>query len=129
MTSSSVRQPVRLHLVVPCHQSLTATEQELGERWDSTYAPLLEVADKDGVRLALHFSGHMLDWLAKRREDVLLRVKDLAKAQKLEILGGLFYGAFPQLLSELDVRGQVQMMSEFWESLLGWAPQGFWLPE
>ncbi len=126
---SSERVPVRLQLVVPCHQPLTLDEEQLAARWESTYAPLLEAIDGHEARVALHLSGHMLDWLARRREDVLLRLKTMAKAQKIEVLGGLFYGAVPHLVSELDARGQVQMMSEFWESLLGWAPQGFWLPE
>jgi hypothetical protein len=48
---------------------------------------------------------------------------------RVEILGGLFYGGIPSLLPEVDVRGQVQMMAEYWESLLGTTPKGVWLPE
>ncbi|MFC1611477.1 alpha-amylase/4-alpha-glucanotransferase domain-containing protein, partial [Myxococcota bacterium] len=38
------------------------------------------------------------------------------------------YGGPPNLLPEVDVRGQIQMTAEFWESFAGVSPQGFWLP-
>lgn len=120
---------VRLQVVIPFHEPLTQSEDELERRWDELYAPLLTALETAGIAAALHLTGHLLDHLARRREEVLLRLKRLAQAKRVELLGGLFYGAVPELLPDADVRGQVQMMAEYWESLLGTPPQGFWLPE
>jgi hypothetical protein len=119
----------RAQVVIAFHQPLTASELDLEEWWDGPYKELLDAVEASGAKVAVHFTGHMLDYLARRREEILLRIKGMAKAQKLEVLGGLFYAPIAALLPELDVRGQVEMMSEFWQSLLGWAPQGFFLPE
>jgi hypothetical protein len=119
----------RVQVVIAFHQPLTTDESALEQLWNGPYTELLEQLGDSGTKAAVHFTGHMLDYLAKRREEVLLSIKNMAKAQKIEILGGLFYAPVPALLPELDVRGQVEMMSEYWQSLLGWAPQGFFLPE
>ena len=75
------------------------------------------------------FTGHLLDVLTRRQSELLGKVKRLVAAGQAEVLGGLFYGAVPALLNELDVRGQIEMMAEYSESAVGAAPAGFWLPE
>ncbi len=121
--------PPRVQVVVAFHQPLTTSEETLEALWNGPYIDLLNAMKTSGTKVAVHFSGHMLDFLARRREELLQRIKRLAKEQSVEVLGGLFYGPLPALLPELDVRGQLEMMSEFWQSLLGWTPQGFFLPE
>ena len=59
----------------------------------------------------------------------MLKLRDLVQAGQIEVLGGLFYSAPPALISEVDVRGHIEMMGQFWESYLGGFPRGFWLPE
>ena len=121
--------PVRLQLVIAFHEPLSKSDSDLERVWDQGYAPLIAQLGERGIRTALHLTGHILDHLARRREDNLLQIKRLVQAKQVEVLGGLFYGGIPSLLPEVDVRGQVQMMNEYWESLLGVAPQGVWLPE
>jgi hypothetical protein len=67
--------------------------------------------------------------LARHDEQVLLRLKTLCQSGQVEILGGLFYGGPVALLPERDVRGQVAMSQEFWESFIGVTPQGIYLPQ
>ena len=81
------------------------------------------------MRVALHFGGHLLDYLARSQEDFLLRVKNLYRRGQVELLGGLFYGGIPALLPEFDVRAQIEMSGEFWDSFVGVIPKGFWLTE
>lgn len=121
--------PVRLQVVIPFHEPLSRGEAELDQAWEQGYAPLLTQLSERSIKVTVHFTGHLLDHLARRREDFLLQIKRQVHAKKAEILGGLFYGGIPSILPEVDVRGQVQMMAEYWESLAGAAPLGFWLPE
>ncbi len=118
-----------LQIVMPFHQPLTASETELEAICAQVYAPLLDAIAQSGVKVAVHFTGHLLDFLSRHPDDLLARIKVMAKLGQIEILGGLFYGGVPALLPELDVRGQLEMMTEYWESMVGNAPQGFFLPE
>jgi len=119
-----------LHIVVPFHQRLTASADEMEVACERCYLPVLDAIEKhSSVRVALHFNGHLLDHLSRRRPELLLRLKGLVGSGRVEVLGGLFYGGAPGLLPEMDVRGQIQMMAEYWESFIGEPPQGFWLPD
>ncbi len=119
-----------LQLVIPFHQPLTASESAVARACDEVYAPLLDtIAAAPRLRVAVHFTGHLLDYLSRRQDRLLLSLRELVQAERVEVLGGLFYGGPPALLPELDLRGQLQMMAEFWESFVGSAPVGYWLPD
>jgi alpha-amylase len=120
---------IRIHIVIPFAQPLTATDAEMAQATRSCYVPLLDALEQaENVRLTLHFSGHLLDYMARRQEGFMLRLKALMKRGQIEILGGLFYGGMPGLVPEADLRGQIEMASEFWDSYVGHMPKGFWLP-
>lgn len=120
---------IRIHVVVPFAQPLTATDEVMAEATRTCYVPLLDALEQaENVRLTLHFSGHVLDYMARRQEAFMLRLKALMKRGQIEILGGLFYGGMPGLVPEADLRGQIEMASEFWDSYVGHVPKGFWLP-
>ncbi len=122
--------PIRLQVVIPFHQPLAAQGDAIEHAVSVCYEPVLVALEEAArARVAVHFSGHLLDHLSRKREDFLMRLKALARAGRVEILGGLFYGSIPALLPEADVRAQVQMTAEYWESFIGRAPSGFWLPE
>lgn len=123
-------EPIRLQLIIPFHEPLSATTDQLAEACERFYEPFItRIEAHPQLALTLHFGGHLLDHLSKHREDLLMRVRGLQQRGTLEVLGGLFYGGLPALLPEADVRGQLQMGAEYWESLLGETPGGVWLPE
>lgn len=120
---------VSLQVVLTFHQPLSAEASEISQVIRNHYVPLLnQLGSNPDARLALHFTGHLLDVMARQHEDVLFQIKALQENGQVEVLGGLFYGGPPALLPESDVRGQVEMMSEFWTSYLDAAPVGYWLP-
>jgi hypothetical protein len=122
--------PVALQLVLTFHQPLSAQEKTIDRAAMEIYRPLLtRLKTYPSARLALHIDGHVLDRFSQTHEDLLQLIKDLAGSGQVEILGGPFYGAAPALVTEADIRGQIEMMAEYWESLLGVAPQGFWLQD
>lgn len=121
---------IRLQVVIPFTQPLSATDEVMHDALQRCYMPILEALENaENVRLTMHFGGHLLDYLARKQEPFMLRLKNLVKRGQLEILGGLFYGAIPSLISESDLRGQIEMSCEFWDSYVGMIPSGFWLPE
>lgn len=120
----------RLSLLVTCQSSIVAAPEHIDAAVGRTYAPLLDaLADPGAPRLALHVGGYLLDRLARAHEGLLLRLKEYVEAGRVELVGGLFYGGPPALLPESDVRGQLAMLREFWESFVGAQPRGVYLPE
>jgi hypothetical protein len=96
---------------------------------DHSIEPLLRgIEHYERIRLSVYIGGTLLDHITKTREDLLVKLKSAVRSGRIEILGGLFYGCPAALVPENDVRGQAEMMAEFWESLLGVPPTGFWLP-
>ncbi|MBC7794987.1 MAG: hypothetical protein H7Z43_14880, partial [Clostridia bacterium] len=91
--------PIRLQVVIPFHQSIAADTNAIENAVASCYDPILRaIEESSGVRVAVHFSGHLLDHLSRKGEDFLLRVKSLERDGRVEVLGGLFYGSIPALL-------------------------------
>ncbi|MBI5510970.1 MAG: hypothetical protein HY903_19590 [Deltaproteobacteria bacterium] len=120
----------RVQVVVPFHLALAASEAEIEAAGERVYGPILDaISAAPRMRVALHFTGHLLDVMSRRQSPVLAKVKALVSAGQAEVLGGLFYGAVPALQNENDLRGQIEMMTEYWESALGAPPTSFWLPE
>ncbi len=118
---------VHLQLVIPFHEPLCTGETELDLRCEQLYGPLIEALEGCTAQVSLHLTGHLLDHLSHRRSELLWRLKALVQSGRVEVLGGLFYGAAPALLPEIDVRGQIEMMTEYWESAAGVTPTGFWV--
>lgn len=122
-----VSEPVLLHVAISFHQPLSADQAALEDALLRCYLPLLaEIERATDLRVSLHFGGHLLDFLARFHEDFLFRVKTLVKRGQVEILGGPFYNANFALIPEADLRGQMQMSAEFWESHGSQVPGVMW---
>jgi hypothetical protein len=121
---------IPLYVVIPCHLPISATTAQYQAALVHCYLPLVEaIENHPEVRVSLHLGGHLLDLLARNDEHLLLRLKKLCQSGQIEILAGLFYGGPVALLPERDVRGQIAMSQEFWESFIGVTPQGIYLPQ
>jgi alpha-amylase len=82
-----------------------------------------------GVRLSLHYTGPLLDWLAAERPDFLARLAALADRGQVEILGGGYYEPVLASLPERDRIGQLRRMADELEGRFGRRPHGAWLAE
>ncbi len=123
------RPAPRLQLVLSLAPPLSTTAAQHRQLVDRALTPLLTALQaQESACLALHLGGHLLDYLARHAEPVLVQLRALQRTYQCEVLGGPFYGGLSAELAEQDVRGQVEMAREFWESSLGTAPQGFYLP-
>jgi alpha-amylase/alpha-mannosidase (GH57 family) len=95
-----------------------------------SYLPFLETLKRfPGIKLTLHYSGYLLQWLADNRPEVLRNLKELASRGQVEILGGGMYEPILALLPERDRLGQLRAMAESVRSSFGRQPEGAWLAE
>ena len=112
------------------HQPDGNFDHVFGMAYDDCYRPLLDaIGEASGVRLSLHHTGPLLEWLAKHRPVYLDDLRTLVARGQVELLGGGFYEPMLAVLPTRDAMGQLAMMSEFCETHLGAKPQGMWLAE
>jgi 4-alpha-glucanotransferase len=98
--------------------------------YDDCYRPVLDlIAAHPRLRLALHHSGTLLEWLDANQPAYLTDLRALVERGQVEVLGGGFYEPMLAVLPEADAQGQLALMSEFCAQRLGARPRGMWLAE
>jgi len=112
------------------HQPVGNFDYLFQEAFSKAYLPLLEHLERHpGVRVCLHYSGTLLEWMASRAPAMLERLRVLIGRNQVELLSGGFYEPVFMALRDGDITGQIAMMNAFLEKHLGRRPRGIWLAE
>ena len=121
---------ISLALTLHNHQPVGNFGWVLAEVYDQAYAPMLDALERHpGVRLSLHYTGPLLEWLVLERPEFVARLRALADRGQVEILGGGHYEPVLASLPERDRIGQLEQMADELERLFGRRPTGAWLAE
>jgi 4-alpha-glucanotransferase len=125
-----MERPLDLLLAIHNHQPDGNFGHVFQRAYDDCYAPLLAALERaPHVRVALHHTGALLEWIERERPDYFATMRRLIARGQVELLGGGFYEPMLAVLPERDARGQIDMMSEYLESRFGVRPDGMWLAE
>jgi alpha-amylase len=81
------------------------------------------------IRIGLHYSGPLLEWLASERPAFLDRLASLAASGQVELLGGGYHEPILAAIPERDRHDQLRRMAERVALLTGRPPAGAWLAE
>jgi alpha-amylase len=81
------------------------------------------------VRMGLHYSGSLLEWLAERHPEYLDRLAALAARGQVEVVGGGFYEPILIAIPPEDQIEQIRRLSDFIAERFGKRPRGAWLAE
>jgi len=123
-------RPITLTLIVHDHQPVGNFDGVFQQAYDDAYAPFLAFLERrPAMRLALHHSGPLLQWLALHQADYLRRLRVLVERGQVELWGGGFFEPILPAIPEVDRRGQIRAMSDWLELELGRRPRGLWLAE
>lgn len=121
---------VHLLWAIHNHQPVGNFDFIFARAHDRAYKPFLEVLERHPkIRLSIHFSGILLDWLVANKPDYIARLKVLVEAGQVEILGGGHYEPILPVLSDSDKEGQVRKLADTVEKVFGQRPRGMWLAE
>lgn len=100
------------------------------DAYEKSYKPFLETLEKHPkIKMALHFTGWLLDELDQRHPDYIKKIKKLVEKGQLEIFTGGFYEPIMPVIPEKDRIGQIKKLSSRVEELFGEKPRGMWLAE
>jgi len=121
---------ISLALTLHNHQPIGNFGWVFAEVFDQAYLPMVEaLARHPTVRVGLHYTGSLLEWLQAERPGFIADLRALVARDQVEILGGGLYEPVLASLPERDRVAQLQRMAETLEATFGRRPSGAWLAE
>ena len=121
---------ISLALTLHNHQPVGNFGWVIAETYERAYLPMLEALERHpGIRIALHYSGPLLDWIRSERPAFIERLATLVSRSQVEIVGGGWYEPVLAALPERDRIGQLVRMADELEAGFGRRPRGAWLAE
>lgn len=113
-----------------CHQPVGNFSFVFREAFEKSYKPILAALETSpAVKVSLHYSGPLLEWLEKEEMGYLERVRALVERGQVELWGSGFYEPILPSIPRADRIDQVKMMIERIEGRFGVRPRGLWLTE
>ncbi|HUG68857.1 MAG TPA: alpha-amylase/4-alpha-glucanotransferase domain-containing protein [Pirellulaceae bacterium] len=123
-------QPIRFCLVLHNHQPIGNFDGVFEQAYQDSYLPFLEVFEPyTDLKISLHTSGPLMEWLDDHHSEYLDRLAALVEAGRVEIIGGSFYEAILTMIPSRDRVGQISDYTRWLEQRLNATVQGLWVPE
>src|ERR1700681_723481 len=80
---------IQLGLLLHNHQPVGNFPWVFQLVYEEAYLPMIEALERHpGVRLSLHYTGSLLDWMEEAHPEFLERVAALARRKQVEIVSG-----------------------------------------
>jgi len=119
-----------LVLLIHAHQPVGNFDDVMERTYEHSYLPFVEcVARHPRVRLGLHYTGSLFEWLAEKHPEYIHRLGALVSRGQVEIAGGGFYEPILIAIPREDQIEQIRRLSDFIEEHFGERPAGAWLAE
>ncbi|MFH1577909.1 MAG: alpha-amylase/4-alpha-glucanotransferase domain-containing protein, partial [Candidatus Omnitrophota bacterium] len=121
---------LNLLLAIHCHQPVGNFGVIFSKAYEAAYLPFIEVLQKHpNIKVSLHYSGSLIDWLQCVHPEFIKRIKNLVKIGQVEILAGGYYEPILSLIPESDAEGQIKMLRDKIKDAFKWQANGCWLSE
>ncbi len=121
---------IRLALVLHNHQPTGNFDHVFEQAYQDSYLPFLDVFSRyDPLRIGLHTSGPLMEWLDQWHPDYLDRLAELVATGRIEIVGGAFHEPILAMIPARDRLGQIRSYTRWLENRLGAKVRGMWVPE
>jgi alpha-amylase len=112
------------------HQPVGNFDFVFGDAYEQAYLPFLQVLQNfPNVKISLHFTGILIDWLKDNRPDFLTLIRKLVRHGQIEMMTGGYYEPILSIIPEEDRIGQIQMLTRAVTRLFNYEPHGMWLAE
>lgn len=117
-------------LVLHAHQPAGNFDAVIEDTYQRSYRPFLDAAAaRPWLHLNLHYSGYLLDWIARHHGEHLALLRQLLAAGRLEMLGGGYYEPILPAIAPAERQEQIARLSACLKRHLDVTPRGMWLAE
>lgn len=121
---------VYLGLVIHAHQPMGNFDHVIEEAYQKSYLPFVETLSRHKeIKMALHFTGSLLEWIKGRHPEYFTKLSELVSAGQIELVSGGFYEPILAILPFEDRCEQILKLNNFLNKELGYEPQGMWMAE
>ncbi len=121
---------IRFALVIHNHQPIGNFDHVFEQAYEDSYRPFLDVFGRyESLKISLHISGPLMEWLDEKHPEYIDRLAELVDQGRVEILGGPFYEPILSMLPSRDRIGQIRDYTRWLENRLGTKVRGMWTPE
>jgi len=121
---------LQLVLLIHAHQPVGNFDDVLESAYTHSYQPFVDLLLKHpGIRIGLHFSGPLLEWIERSHPEYFDRLRELVKRGQAELVGGGFYEPILVVIPPEDRREQILRLADYLERHFGRRPRGAWLAE
>ncbi|MBN1395379.1 MAG: DUF1926 domain-containing protein [Pirellulales bacterium] len=122
--------PIRFILALHNHQPVGNFDDVFQRALNESYRPFLDVFDRyPSLKLSLHVSGPLIEWIESHHPDYIDRLAALVDARRIEILGGAYYEPILAMIPSHDRVGQIRGYTRWLQNRLGATVRGLWVPE
>jgi 4-alpha-glucanotransferase len=121
---------IHLGLLLHNHQPVGNFPWVFQQIYTEAYLPLIEALERHArIRLALHYTGSLLDWLEEEHPEFLQRIARLVKRGQVEMVGGGYYEPILPAIPDADKSGQIRKLSTRLQGDFEATVSGMWLAE
>jgi len=122
--------PIRLILALHNHQPVGNFDHVFQQAFDDSYRPFLEVFSRhESLKMSLHISGSLMEWLAAHQPEYVDQLAELVEQRRVEILGGAYFEPILAMIPSHDRVGQIRSYTRWLQNRLGATIRGMWVPE
>jgi 4-alpha-glucanotransferase len=112
------------------HQPVGNFGWVIEDAFQKSYFPFLVLLEKyPGIRISLHFTGILYDWMKEFHPEGMTLVKTLVERGQVELLTGGYFEPILPVIPGRDKIGQITMLNDLIKSEFGVTPTGMWLAE
>jgi alpha-amylase len=123
-------KPIRFVLALHNHQPIGNFDHVFEQAFHESYRPFLDLFERyESLKIALHTSGSLMEWLEDHHPDYVDRLADLVDRGRIEIIGGAFFEPILAMIPSRDRIGQIRRYTTWLEDRLGATIRGMWVPE
>lgn len=116
--------------VIHCHQPVGNFDFICEDSYNKSYLPFLQVIERHpSVKITLHMSGVILEWIKKHHPEFIDMVKQMCDSGQVEMMGGGYYEPILSILPDYDKLGQIRKLNAFIKKNFGVHTKGMWLAE
>jgi hypothetical protein len=119
-----------LVLLIHAHQPVGNFDNVFEHAYAKSYLPFIQLlARHPQIRLGLHYTGPLLEWIEQKHPEYFDYVRELTARGQVEMVGGGFYEPILIAIPPKDRHAQITRLAGYVEKHFGARPRGAWLAE
>lgn len=121
---------IYLGLLIHNHQPVGNFPWVFQQVYEESYLPFIEALERHPkVRLSLHYTGSLIDWMEEMHPEFLQRLAALAQRNQVEIVSGGYYEPILPSIPDSDKLGQIRRLTDWIAEHTGTKASGMWIAE